>query len=150
MCLKIAHIHWPRELEVIQKLKPFHVIFSHTTIIIGCHKMSYTPTTVFMSNNVPKWKSEKITDEQRWMFSFEWVRFSFLGVDMMWEVMGRRERRGRKKSLKKNRKEKRKGKKMRIVWLLKMTKRLIHIIKKYQGSICTFLKIRAKVYIVYS
>ena len=43
-----THIHWPRETEVIQKLKFLHVIFSYTTIIIGRHEMNSTPAKVFL------------------------------------------------------------------------------------------------------
>lgn len=54
-CLKSAYIDRPRELYVIQKLKPFYVIFSHTTIIIGRNKVSCTTAKVSVSNNVPNW-----------------------------------------------------------------------------------------------
>lgn len=42
-----THIHWPGESEVIQNLKFLHVIFSYTTIIIGCHEIDSTAAEEF-------------------------------------------------------------------------------------------------------
>lgn len=47
-----TYIHWPRKAEVIHKLKFFHIILSHTTIIVWCHKMHPTTTKQHINQNV--------------------------------------------------------------------------------------------------
>lgn len=56
----MTHIHWPGESKVIQKLKSLHVIFSYTTIIIGCHEMHSTPGRLCSSDGVFYKKIKKI------------------------------------------------------------------------------------------
>lgn len=64
----MTHIHWPGESKVIQKLKSLHVIFSYTTIIIGCHEMHSTPGRHCSSDGVffikTKTKKQKDLDKQ--------------------------------------------------------------------------------------